>query len=1038
MKRKSILLVISILICVVSFSQYRNYKTETGWNIGFNFGGTWQEKEAVTNGAITTTSQPFTSIRGGFTFGKALYEEEGSLLAFDLRFRYLRGINYGWANVLDTIPSSEFLFSANDIEAYKNYRMDLNEFSLEGVLTLNRLLEQTGIILYGFGGIGAVDYRVKTDYLDGSSQYSYPDLTDQSSRNAAKLLKNNSDLQFEFNAPGAIGNQLKVMPSLGFGLGYQFNEVFSIGLEHKLTFALHNNLDGMTTDNLNDRYHYTAIKMSFNILEGTSSDESNEMFQEEYYQPSVSPPSTTITNTTNPIPPPLNSEPPITAFSNETPPLVNIVFPKDNYTDVNSVNYTIKAKLMHVDNKQNISFFINGIKQPNYLFNYNANIFSADIQLKLGQNQFKITGQNQAGSAHDQVLLNYIPFAEKKPPTVIITSPLGNPHLSELDKCLITAKTTNISSASQVKFYVNNTINTSFTLSINSAINGVFKANIPLINGNNTVLIRVTNNDGNASDNTIIIYEKRNVGTPPNVVITSPDTNPFQTKQQNATIKAFAYQVDKKQNITVMWNNSQTQNYTFNNVTKQITINRSLNEGNNTITITAKNDFGSDAENSTIYYQKNKVINLPKVTIDYPSSAVYNTDKEVILINGKIDNVASITNVTAIFNNKPSKYFDFNLGSKAFQATLTLVPGNNIFTVNANNSSGSDSDQVTIVYTPVECDNPAINRILPQNSTVSTTNTKAYIEMQVLNTQNVEFKIDGNSSSGYNFDVNTGVFSSMLNLNTGTTVYSLSASNDCGTTSQTVTFQLSQQPNQGQSPNIQMNVTNTSSSDSNPIIVNASSLQLTGKITNYDSNTMMSYSSSPVNKVKLDYILSTGTISGTVFLPPNQVIKVTISAENKWGKNSKEIYFKKPERATSSGNSNNSKTNIKSTKSNPSINPESDPPSTNNNVNNYNYYQDYEGTITTPSSNDTENDLYDDSDSNNDDDTYEEPFSWPEAPEQKEEWSAPPPPPAPAPIIKPQKKETQKTSQPSRSAVEKTVKPNPIKPKSSSTKKGWK
>ena len=287
MKRKIYLLTVLIFTCAISFSQFRNYETDSGWNIGFNSGGTWQEKEAIVVGSDTSYTQPFTSIRGGFTFGKSIYEEAGSFFAFDLRFRYLRGINYGWSKHLETIPATTISgsnfnpFLANEIQAYKNYKMDLNEFSLEGVLTLNRLLENTGIIMYGFGGIGLVDYRVKTDYINGYLEYNYPDLTYLSSREGAKLLRDYSDLQFESNAPGVLGNQLKFMPSLGFGLGYQFNEVFSIGLEHKLTYAFHNNLDGITSDNLNDRYHYTAINMRFNILEGGGSNQevTQEMFQ---------------------------------------------------------------------------------------------------------------------------------------------------------------------------------------------------------------------------------------------------------------------------------------------------------------------------------------------------------------------------------------------------------------------------------------------------------------------------------------------------------------------------------------------------------------------------------------------------------------------------------------------------------------------------------------------------------------------------------------------------------------------------------------
>lgn len=1042
MKRKIYLLTVLILTCAISFSQFRNYETDSGWNIGFNSGGTWQEKEAIVSGSDTAYTQPFTSIRGGFTFGKALYEEEGSFFSFDLRFRYLRGINYGWSKHLETIPVTTISgsnlnpFLPNEIQAYKNYKMDLNEFSLEGVLTLNRLLENTGIIMYGFGGIGLVDYRVKTDYINGYLEYNYPDLTYLSTREGAKLLRDYSDLQFESNAPGVLGNQLKFMPSLGFGLGYQFNEVFSMGFEHKLTYAFHNNLDGITSDNLNDRYHYTSINMRFNILEGASSNRemTQEMFQEDYYQTTVVTPPPTIINTTTPNP--VETAPPVTEVSMKRPPQVNIVLPYNNYTDVANANYTIKANVTNVTEKQNITFLLNGVEQPNYLFNYVNNVFRADIQLQTGLNQVKIIGENQDGTASDQVTLNYIYVPEKNPPTVTITSPSGNPYLSEIETCSVVASVKNISNRTQIKFYVNNQINNSFTF---SSFSSLFKANVNLNNGQNTLLLTASNTDGTASDNIKILYEKRTIGSPPDVTIVSPNTDPYQTQQSTCMIKSFVYNIDNKQNISVLWNNNQIKNYNFNTLTKQLVFNATLNEGVNNITISAQNNFGSDSESSVIKYKKPELIALPKVTIDYPSVALYNTDKEAILISGKIYNVSSASNASANFNNKPAKYFDFNPGSKAFQSELTLVPGSNTFTVNANNASGSDSEYVTIVYTPKECDNPAINRVLPQTSAVSTTNNKAYIQMNVLNTQNIDFKINGSSSSGYNFNVNTGVFSTMLNLAPGTTEYVLSATNDCGTTSQTVTYQLGQPNPQGQAPNIQMNISNNSSSYSKPIIINASSTQLTGKISNHDSNTMMSYSSSPVNKAKLDYTLSTGNISGMVFLPPNQVIKVTVTAQNKWGTNSTEIYFKKAEKAPQPTGSSNSKSTIKPTK--PVKNTAPIPSPSNPDKEKKNDYYKVSPTTNDDLDNNSNDNSDDDSDNDSFDDTYEEPFSWPEAPKQKEEWSQPSAP-APAPIIKepiivqPQKKEKQKTTQPARKAPAKVVKPNPIKPKVNNSKSG--
>ena len=60
-------------------------------------------------------------------------------------------------------------------------------------------------------------------------------------------------------------------------------------------------------------------------------------------------------------------------------------------------------------------------------------------------------------------------------------------------------------------------------------------------------------------------------------------------------------------------------------------------------------------------------------------------------------------------------------------------------------------------------DSPSSN-----NSTI--TNSRAYIDALIINTQNVTFNIDGSSSQGYNFDV-TGSFSSMINLSLGSYVW---------------------------------------------------------------------------------------------------------------------------------------------------------------------------------------------------------------------------------------------------------------------------
>ena len=163
MKRSLRFISISVILLVFTSNfqaQYINYKDDSGWNLGFNIGGTWQQSDVTSE----------TGYGIGFTLGKALYEKEGKLLSFDLRLRYLNGTNEG----LDT--ENSLILDSNQLDGlykdyinsgnFHNHKMDINNmWDLEGVITLNRLREKTGIILYGFGGLGLTDYSLKYQYL---------------------------------------------------------------------------------------------------------------------------------------------------------------------------------------------------------------------------------------------------------------------------------------------------------------------------------------------------------------------------------------------------------------------------------------------------------------------------------------------------------------------------------------------------------------------------------------------------------------------------------------------------------------------------------------------------------------------------------------------------------------------------------------------------------------------------------------------------------------------------------------------------------
>jgi hypothetical protein len=82
---------IAILICL-SFIQLQaqkvDYDNTSKWFMGFNIGGTWS----------TTDVKNQTSTGWGLVLGKSFNYNYGSVISFDLRARYLRGMWYGQDN----------------------------------------------------------------------------------------------------------------------------------------------------------------------------------------------------------------------------------------------------------------------------------------------------------------------------------------------------------------------------------------------------------------------------------------------------------------------------------------------------------------------------------------------------------------------------------------------------------------------------------------------------------------------------------------------------------------------------------------------------------------------------------------------------------------------------------------------------------------------------------------------------------------------------------------------------------------------------
>ena len=126
-------------------------------------------------------------------------------------------------------------------------------------------------------------------------------------------------------------------------------------------------------------------------------------------------------------------------------------------------------------------------------------------------------------------MVSYQPPVVVSPPTVNITDPLSNPFETSVANITVTAITTNTAHSSEVAVTVNNT-NLNFNFDPST---GMVSFNVRLINGNNTVVVTVSNANGTASDNTIIICKKPPVTNPPVLEITTPSVSPISVAEGN-------------------------------------------------------------------------------------------------------------------------------------------------------------------------------------------------------------------------------------------------------------------------------------------------------------------------------------------------------------------------------------------------------------------------------------------------------------------------------------------------------------------------
>jgi outer membrane protein OmpA-like peptidoglycan-associated protein len=231
------------------------------------------------------------STKFGYGFGAHIRKALGYV--FSLRLNYM----YGNAKGLNWKPSGNY--SSNDPwvnagytgNVYYNYETNIQDLSLEGLLTLNNIRfhkAKTGVSIYGLIGVGGMIYDAKVNALNENGQpYNFSGISGgvyENRKDTRDALKDILDDSYESAAenegdtrPELFGSTFKPVGHIGLGIAFKLSNRFNLALEDRLSISKDDLLDGqrwseqgstptnpvLTQDY--DTYNFLSLGLNYNL-----------------------------------------------------------------------------------------------------------------------------------------------------------------------------------------------------------------------------------------------------------------------------------------------------------------------------------------------------------------------------------------------------------------------------------------------------------------------------------------------------------------------------------------------------------------------------------------------------------------------------------------------------------------------------------------------------------------------------------------------------------------------------------------------------
>ena len=431
---------------------------------------------------------------------------------------------------------------------------------------------------------------------------------------------------------------------------------------------------------------------------------------------------------------------------------VNAPIPNGTNTSNSSLNYT--AILTNTLANQ-IQLTVNGQAQ-NYSFNNNQ--VSAAITLQPGDNLIQLIATNACGRAIENWHVHY---EQCTAPQISNTRPQTNVQNAE-QQINVSAQLVGITNPNEISLLVNG------APSVFNFLNGLFSATQQLQPGTNTLALSVTNNCGSAVHVWTFNYQPC---VSPQIALANQALNGSTVNSAAIQLSAQVTALTAAQ-LTLSLNGQSGQPFTLQNQNFSAALN--LQIGPNIIVIQGKNVCERTSQTLHINYTP---CVQPGVQITSPAAGLFGVSNPNIIVTATVDQITDLSEVQ-VFNNSAALIGATLVGNQ-LSTPIVLQAGINNIVITVTNNCGTATQNREIRYEPCAVPEVVYN-MGPNNQTVSQpVFTYQALVLNYTASTVITLSMNGLIVNGYSN--NLGNLVAELGLNVGQNNIQITATNDCGT-----------------------------------------------------------------------------------------------------------------------------------------------------------------------------------------------------------------------------------------------------------------